>query len=145
MFHFFLPLCAFYWWTSCFKWPQSLCWGGFPCSSVRKESACSAGDPGSIPERSPGERNGNPLQYFCLKNLMDKGAWQATVHGVTRVRHDFASKPPTTIELKFCLVFQGAGRLSCTSWRKYVHHRSSISARVMVLSSILIGLEFYIN
>ena len=95
--------------------------------------------------RSPGERNGNPLQYFCLENLMDRGAWQATVHGVTRVRRDFASKPPTTIELKFCLEFQGAGRLSCTSWRKYVHHRSPISARVMVLSSILIGLEFYIN
>ena len=54
-------------------------------------------------------------------------------------------KWPSCIVLKFCLVFQGAGRLSCTSWRKYVHHRSSISARVMVLSSILIGLEFYIN
>ena len=48
----------------------------FPCSSVGKESACSAGDPGSIPGlgRSPGEGNGNPLQYPCLENLMDKGA-----------------------------------------------------------------------
>ena len=49
---------------------------GFPHSSVGKESACSAGDPGSIPGlgRSPGEGNGNPLQYFCQENAMDKGA-----------------------------------------------------------------------
>ena len=46
---------------------------GFPCSSVGKESAYSAGDPGSIPGlgRSPGEGNGNPFQYSCLENLMD--------------------------------------------------------------------------
>ena len=49
----------------------------FPCSSVGKESACSAGDPGSIPGlgRSPGEGNGNPLQYPCLDNPADAGAW----------------------------------------------------------------------
>ena len=60
---------------------------GFPHSSVIKESACNAGDPGSIPGsgRSPGEGNGNPLQYSCLENPMDRGAWQATVHGVTTV------------------------------------------------------------
>ena len=47
-----------------------------------KESACNAGDAGSIPglERSPGEGNGNPLQYSCLGNPMDRGAWQATIH-----------------------------------------------------------------
>ena len=63
---------------------------GFPHSSVGKESACNAGDPGSIPGlgRSPGERNSNPLQYSCLENLTDRGAWQATVHGVARVGHD---------------------------------------------------------
>jgi len=44
--------------------------------------------------RSPGERNGNPLQYSCLENPMDRGAWQATVHGVARVRHDLATKSP---------------------------------------------------
>ena len=46
---------------------------GFPCSSVGKESACSAGDPGSIPGlgRPPGEGNGDPLQYPCLENFMD--------------------------------------------------------------------------
>ena len=53
-----------------------------------KEFACNAGDAGSIPGsgRSPGEGNGNPLQYSCLENPMDRGAWQATVHGVTKSR-----------------------------------------------------------
>ena len=59
---------------------------GFPCSSVGKESACSSGDLGSIPGlgRFPGEGNGNPLQYHCLENLMDRGAWWAAFHGVTK-------------------------------------------------------------
>ena len=67
---------------------------GFLGSSVSKESDCSAGDLGSIPElrRSPGEVNGNPLQYSCLENPMDRGAWQSTVYGVTRVGHDLATK-----------------------------------------------------
>ena len=70
--------------------------GGFPLSSVDKESACNAGDPGSIPAsgRSPGEGNGHPLQYSSLENPMDRGAWQASVHGITRVGHDLATKPP---------------------------------------------------
>ena len=69
---------------------------GFPCSSVGKESACNAGDPGSIPGlgRSPGEGNGNPLQYSCLENPMDRGAWWATVHGDARVGQNLATKPP---------------------------------------------------
>ena len=52
---------------------------GFPRSLVGKESACNAGDSGLIPGlgRSPGEGNSNPLQYSCLKNPMDRGAWQA--------------------------------------------------------------------
>ena len=58
----------------------------FPGGSDGKESACNAGDPGSIPGsgRSPGEVNGYPLQYSCLENPMDRRAWQATVHGVTK-------------------------------------------------------------
>ena len=57
--------------------------GGFPGGSDGKESACSAGDPSSIPgfRRSPGEGNGYLLQYSCLKNSMDRGAWWATAHG----------------------------------------------------------------
>ena len=68
---------------------------GFPGRSVGKESACNAGDPGSIPGwgRFSGEGNGNPLQYSRLENPMDRGAWQATVHGITKVRHDLATKP----------------------------------------------------
>ena len=67
---------------------------GFLHSSVGKESACSAEDPGSIPglERYPGEGNGNPLQFSCLENPMDRGAWKATGHGVTRVGHDLVTK-----------------------------------------------------
>ena len=59
---------------------------GFPGSSEVKVSAFNAGDLGSIPGlgRSPGEGNGNPLQYPCLENPMDRGAWWATVHGVTK-------------------------------------------------------------
>ena len=59
---------------------------GFPGGSVGKESACDAGDPGSIPGsgKSPGEGNDNPLQYSNLGNPMDRGAWQATVHGVAK-------------------------------------------------------------
>ena len=51
---------------------------------------------GSIPGsgRSLGEENGNPLQYSCLENSMERGAWWATIHGVTRVRHNLATKPP---------------------------------------------------
>ena len=54
-------------------------------SSTGKESASNAGDLGSIPglEKTPGEGNGYPLQYFCLKNSMDREAWLATVHGIT--------------------------------------------------------------
>ena len=59
---------------------------GFPGGSGSKESACNAGDLGSIPGlgRSPGGRHGNPLQYSCLENPMDGGAWWATVYGVTK-------------------------------------------------------------
>ena len=63
---------------------------GFPAGSSDKESAftdpANAGDMGSIlgSERSPGEGNGNPLQFPCLENPMDKGTWQATVHRVTK-------------------------------------------------------------
>ena len=62
---------------------------GFPHDSDSKESACNAGDPDLILGlgRSPGEWNGYPLQYSCLENPMDRGAWQATVHGVA-VGHD---------------------------------------------------------
>ena len=59
---------------------------GFHGGSDSKAFACNVGDPRSIPGsgRSPGEGNGNPLQYSCLKNSMDRGAWRVTAHGVTK-------------------------------------------------------------
>ena len=58
----------------------------FPGGSYGKEYACSVGDPGLIPglETSPGEGNGYPLQHSCLENPMDRGAWRAAVHGITK-------------------------------------------------------------
>ena len=74
----------------------SCIWLEFVCSHLigiqnlshldSKKSACKAGDPGSIPRsgRSPGKGNGNPLQYSCLENPVDRGAWWARVRGVTK-------------------------------------------------------------
>ena len=63
---------------------------GFPNGSSVKNLPANAGDASSISGlgRSLGGGNGNPLQYSCLENSMDRGAWQATVHGVTRVRNN---------------------------------------------------------
>ena len=69
---------------------------GVPGGSVVKNSHANAGDQGSVPGlgRSPGGGNGDPLQYSYLENPMDRGAWWATVQGVTRVGHDLVTKPP---------------------------------------------------
>ena len=66
----------------------------FPGGLDGKASVYVAGDPGSIPGlgRSLGEGNGNPLQYYCLENSMDRGAWQATVHGVSKSRTQLTSQ-----------------------------------------------------
>ena len=63
---------------------------GFLGGSLGKESACNVGDMDSIPGsgRSPGEGNGNPLQYSYLKNSMNRGDWWATVYGSQTVGHD---------------------------------------------------------
>ena len=78
-------------WTVAHQAPLSM---GFPrqeyqsfhSGSAVKESTCNAGDVGSILRsgRSPGEGNGNPLQYSCLENPMDRGAWQATGHRISK-------------------------------------------------------------
>ena len=66
----------------------------FPGGSVVKNLPASGVDAGLIPGsgRSPGEGNGNSHRYSCLENLMDRGVWQATVHGVARAGHDLATK-----------------------------------------------------
>ena len=71
---------------------------------VVKNPPANTGDSGSIPGsgRSPGGGNGNPLQYSCLENPTDRGAWQDRVYGVAKVRHDLATKPPP-----FCLTYFG--------------------------------------
>ena len=81
-----------------------------PSWEVGKESTCNAGDPGSIPgwERSPGEGNGNPLQYSYLGNPMDRGAWLAIVHGGFKESHNLATKPPPAT-----CGWWGYKRLSC--------------------------------
>ena len=67
-----------------------------------KASACNAGDPGLIPGLggSPGEGNGNPLQYSCLENSMDGGAWWATVHGVTKRQTQLSDFTNELLEVK---------------------------------------------
>ena len=67
---------------------------GLPWWLSGKEPTCNAGDLSSIPGsgRSPGGGHGNPLQDSCLENPMDRGAWQARVHGVERAGHDLATK-----------------------------------------------------
>ena len=79
---------VFFFFGNVFSWFLRVFFEGFSFSSVNKESACSTGDLGSIPGlgRSPGDGNGNPLQYPCLENLMDTGAWWAAVHGVAKSR-----------------------------------------------------------
>ena len=66
--------------------------------SDSKVYSCNSGDPGLIPgsERSPAEGNGNPLQYSCLDNSMDRGAWQATLMGLQRVRHHWTTNTTPT-------------------------------------------------
>ena len=75
-------MCEKEWSIRIYNW--SLIWGEL------WKSACNGGHPGLIPGlgRSPGEGNGNALQYSCLENPMDRGAWRATVYGVTGVGHN---------------------------------------------------------
>ena len=83
---------------------------GFPGGSDGKESACNIRDLGSIPGsvRSPGEGNGYPLQYSYLENSIDRGGWQATVHGLQRVRHDRSNSHSFKL-LRLVEVIKGVG------------------------------------
>ena len=78
---------------------------GFPGGSVVKNSPANARDAGLIHEweRYPGVGNGNPLQYFCLKNCMDRGDWQAAIFGVAKKQHDGAHMHAYTVTCGRCL------------------------------------------
>ena len=80
---------------------------GFPGGSDDNETACNVGEPGSIPGlgRSPGDVNGNPLQYSCLDNPMDGGAWQSTVYGVAKSRAQLSDFTITAYLLIKCYFF----------------------------------------
>ena len=85
-----------------------------------KECACNAGvagDIGSIPwsRRSPGGGNGNPLQYSCLRNPMDRGAWKAIIHGVTKGQTQLKRLSKSTVDLQFCV-----NSLCAAKWLNYI-------------------------
>ena len=103
---------------------------GSPGGSVGKESACNAGALGLIPGsgRSPGGGNGNPLQYSCLKNPMDRGVWQTTVHEVARVEHKWVTKPPQTVALSSMNHFRKLLHLRRRSWETLTSSQLVISA-----------------
>ncbi|KAM9675754.1 uncharacterized protein ACBT57_005426 [Dama dama] len=77
-----------------------------------------------------GEENGNPLRYSCLENPMDRGAWRATVQGVSRVGHDVATKPPTIHPRKTASSWADIGLVACrvqfdNRWQQPGGHRNS--------------------
>ena len=108
----------------------------FPGGSEGKASAYNAGDPGSIPGsgRSPGEGNGNPLQYSCLENSMDGGAWLATVHGVTKSRTRLSN-----------FTFDEKGYFCMGTERNLTETKSSISRSLIGLSVSASPYGFHIN
>ena len=116
-----------------FIWNTAIWARGFPHSSAGKKPPRKAADLGSSPRlgRSPGEGNGNPIPYSCLETPMGRGAWQATVHGVARVRHELVTLPPPppiwasghTTLLKS--IYRVKGRLN-TSAEKNMEVRCSI-------------------
>ena len=88
---------------------------GFLAGSVVMNSPARAGDAGDMglilgSERSSGGGNGNPLQCFCLENPMDRRAWQARVHRVTRVRHNLVTKPPPSYMWQWKPTYMGENK-----------------------------------
>ena len=108
--------------------------GGFQGDTVAKNMPISVGDArdtGAIPElgTSPGVGCGNPLQYSCLEDSMDRGAWQATVHGVSRVGPDLSTKPsqPELGQEKGMIPGKGENKILNTQLLNVSPHLSIIS------------------
>ena len=106
---------------------------GFPGGSDGKESACNAGKPDSIPgsRRSPGGGHSNPLQFSCLENPMDRGVRQVTMHGITRVRHDLATKPPPPHNEAPLKTLDTEAQQSCSELLRLVMHHASYLTSVI--------------
>ena len=105
-------------WLLSWKWttkalPCGQHFQGFPSGSDGKESACNAGDPGSIPgwEKSPGEREWLPTPVFLPGEFQDRGVWRATVHGVALIRHDWATNT--------CSAFSKEAKQPCLPWHTF--------------------------
>ena len=111
---------------------------GFPSGSDSKESACNAGELGSIPGlgRSPGEGSGYPLQYFCLESSMDRGAWWVTVQGFQRVGHNWVINTHTQFSSVQLL---SRVRLFVTLW--ITAHQASLSITISRSSLKLTSIE----
>ena len=96
----------------------------FLSGSMVKNLPANAGDACSIPgsERSPGEGNGNPLQYSCLENPLNRGAWWATVHGVARVRHDLVTEQQNNNDVLQIETQQNLslGIQECVFWKSFI-------------------------
>ena len=116
---------------------------GFPGGSDGKEADCNAGELGLIPGlgRSPGEGNGYPLQYCCLGNPTDRGAWQLQSVGSQRIEHDWVTNSHThthththTVSIHFCWIVC-KGSLSCLSHWVWVHF-SSVQQDFILLSKL---------
>ena len=112
----------------------------FPHSSVGKSSARNGEDPSLIPGsgRSPGEGNGNPLQYSGLEKPMDRGAWQRTVRRVARVREDLATKLPFHSNLGFSFLESASSSKSL-----YLSSRVSTVYLSFLLKTPMPGSSFF--
>ena len=97
---------------------------GLPRWLSGKESTSNVGDLGLIPgsRRTPGEGNGNPLQYSCLENPMDRGAWRATVHGVTKSWTQLSTSMHRLLDIYFIIWVIINTTLFCCLWYSSFGH-----------------------
>jgi len=107
----------------------------FPVGSDGKASAYNAGDQGSIPRmgRSPGEENGNPLQYSCLENHMDRESWKATVHGFAKSQTQLSNFSFTLMTARMKNSERKLYVRMCMIYRKkeYIYYQPCSPASVM--------------